>query len=76
MIWHLVRAQGRIVFPKKTLKEKAGDKPEGGVVKPDYLSQIPTGTLVIPRTEFPAVQPHTGKKFSGEDQTGVGETAK
>ena len=76
MTGRLVRAKGRIVFPEKTLKEKACDEPKRSVVKPDYLSQIPTGALVIPGTEFPAVQPHADDKFAGENQAGVSEPAK
>lgn len=70
-----VRAQGFIVFPQEAFKQQAGDKPERRIVKADNFGQIPAGVFVVPGAQFAPVEPYTGEKFPGEDQTGVGESA-
>lgn len=72
----LVRAQGRVVFPQKTFEEQSRDEPAGSIVKADHFGQIPAGALIVPGTQLAAVQPYAGEKFTGEDQTGIGEAAK
>ena len=64
-----------VIFIKQAFKQQTCEKPAGCIVKTDDVSDIPSGTLIIPWTQSFFTEKESGCEFAEKYNTGINETA-